>query len=157
MHWFFISWPEIVVLASAFATAYGWINVKALIKKKYSAITINGIGMIGGGILAFITSLLFEQWNPVPVYQWGPFLIGVLLLILIGNIITYNALAFLLNRFTPTFLTFMGFVTPLFAALYDWIFFGQMVSTGFFVTAFLVFVGLYIFYQEELREIHEPS
>jgi len=73
-------------------------------------------------------------------------------LILIGNIICYNLYGKLLHRYSATTLSFFGCTTPLFAALFGWFWLREEVSPWFYVTALLVGVGLYIFYQEELKE-----
>lgn len=150
---FFLSYAEIKILISAISSAYGWILVKQLVReRKYSTITVNGVAMLGGGIFALISSIFFEGWCPVPVTAWGPFFTQVLALIILANLISYNIFGSLMRVYSATFIAFVGFSTPLFAALYDFFFFGQKVPMSFFLTIMLVFIGLYIFYQAELRE-----
>jgi drug/metabolite transporter (DMT)-like permease len=85
--------------------------------------------------------------------MYAPHIIGLLgSMILIANIIFYNLYGYLLKKYTATFLSFVGFVTPLFAAFFEWFFFGTMVPHEFFLTVCIVGAGIFIFYQEELKQ-----
>ena len=148
---FHISLPEIAILISAVSACYGWILVKkAIVYQKYSPLFSNGIGMIGGGLLALITSLFLENWNPIPATNFGMMFFYAGLAIIIGNVLYYNSYAWLLQQYSATFLSFFGFTIPLFAAFYEWLFFGETVPWQFFLTSFIVAIGLYIFYKDEL-------
>ncbi len=149
--WFF-SWPELMLLVSVVAACIGWIIMKRLLRRGYSPILVNGVAMLGGGLLSFITSAATESWSPLPVYAWWPMLWHMALLILLANVFYYNFYGHLLRRYTATFLSFAGFVTPLFTALYDWLFFGTRVGTSFFATTACVAVGLWLFYQDEMSK-----
>ncbi len=148
-----ISLPEVVMLFAVGSAVYGWIMLRKLVKDgEYSPIMVNGVGMVGGGILALITSYFVEGWAISPIMQFWPFVRLTALIILVANILFYNFYGYLLTRYTATFLSFAGFTTPLFAALFGWLFLGEMVSWTFFLSLFVVFIGLYIFYQEELKQ-----
>lgn len=164
-HLGFVSVYELALIGSVISSAYGWIIMKNLINKGYSFIMINGIGMTGGGILALLLSLYKEglpMMKQVPVFsqtlvmRYGNcgesiIMLGVysLALILIANIICYNLYGYLLSRYSPTFLSFAGFMTPLFAALLGWLFLGEQVTWHFFATISLVIVGLYLFHEKK--------
>lgn len=161
----FLSWYEIALIASVTSSAYGWMVMKKLINKGYSFIIVNGIGMTGGGVLAFILSLVTEGQpilkkasvtipsvvNSHGVYAESLLMLGVysLSLIIIANIICYNLYGYLLSRYSATFLSFSGFMTPLFAALLGWIFLGEAVTWHFFATILLVICGLYLFHEKK--------
>lgn len=161
----FLSWYEIALITSVASSAYGWMIMKKLINKGYSFITINGIGMTGGGLLAFFASLIIEGKPELKIatitmpfiahtfgiYAEGIFMLCVygLALILIANIICYNLYGYLLTRYSATLLSFAGFITPLFAALLGWLFLGEKVTWHFFVTMILVLYGLYLFHERK--------
>lgn len=147
-----LSWPEIALLFAVFCSCYGWTGMRQLRKDNYSPITANGLGMIFGGIFALLTSLHTEQWNPVPVWQWRGFLEGSIYMMIVSNLLAYNLYSHLLRRFTVTFMSFAGFVTPLFASFYGWLFLQEQIKTSFFLSAGIVFCGLYLFYQQELQK-----
>lgn len=175
-HFLFLSVPEICLLISATASVYGWIVMKKLVvNKNYSPIFVNGIGMFFGGIAAFITSFLAEKKpllkcaidstksisrNNLSYSQWFCcswsnffiFMSYVLLLILVANIIFYNFYGFLLKKYTPTFLSLVGLLCPVFTALLGWVFLDETVSLVFFLSLAVVILGAYIFYLDELQE-----
>lgn len=172
-HFGFVSIYELALIGSVISSAYGWMVMKDLIHKGYSFIMINGIGMTGGGILALILSLYKEglpMMKQVPVFsqtlvmRYGSFGESIIMLaayslalIIIANIICYNLYGYLLSRYSPTFLSFAGFMTPLFAALLGWIFLGERVTWHFFATIGLVIVGLYLFHERKPIEFEEKG
>jgi drug/metabolite transporter (DMT)-like permease len=143
--------PEVVLFSSACFSAYAWFLVKDLMQRGYALVVINGISMLGGGVLSLITSLIV--YGPtIPVTNWHMFLLWVGLLILSANIIVYNLYGTLLRRYSITLLTFAGFLCPSFGALYEWLLTGKCVSWHYFVSLALVMTGLYVFYRQELSK-----
>lgn len=149
----FFSVPELVMLIAVAAAAYGWILLRELVKNRgYAIAQVNGMSMLGGGALSLLASFLTEPWHPVPVVAWQPFILYTLLMVLIAHIIYFNLYGYLLHYYTATFLSFAGFTCPLWAALFGWLFLGEAIAWQFFVAALAILVGLYLFYQEELRQ-----
>ena len=167
-----ISLPEIALLGAVASSAYGWLTMKKLMQANQSFVTVNGIGMLGGGMLAMISTLCLEgkPHLSMPAVKnsldilveraWGatcaPYLLFglyTIIMIVIANIICYNMYGYCLARFSPTLLSFAGFTTPLFAALFDWLFIGEAISWAFAFSAMLTFWGLYIFYSAEIENL----
>lgn len=149
--WVF-SWAELAVLTAAISSVYGWIVLKQLVKEhNYSPLMANGLSMLIGGFMALVNSAFVEGWNPTPVTEYLPFLECSLLLLVISNMICYNLYGVLLRKYTATFMSFAGFTTPLFTALFGWFWLGEVVSWPFYLSSGIVFVGLLLFYQEELK------
>ena len=143
---------ELCMFASMLLYSYSWIVARKLIKNEgYSAIHVNGITMLAGGILSLITSPFMDNWSPSPIMNMNGFL-SMLGLIIIANIFVYVGNMYLIRIYTVTFIKFLIFIDTLYVALYGWLFLGETVSWPFYTSVLLVFVGLYIFYQEELRE-----
>lgn len=163
-HIWFFSMPELVLFVAVISACYGWITTKHLVTiRGYSTIMVNGIAMLGGGILATIGAFLFEDtpWI-LPAAQplfglssHGYAIIAVIgyttFLIFIANVICFNLYSALLRHYSTTFISFAGFTTPIFAAFFDLLVFGQVVPISFVTTICLVAVGIYIFYQDELN------
>jgi drug/metabolite transporter (DMT)-like permease len=149
----FLSWAEISVMMAAICTVFGWVSMRKVVRDHgYSPMLANGWSMLIGGAMALSHSILTENWDPVPVTQWTPFLECFFLLFIISNMIGYNLYGYLLKRFTATFMSFAGFTTPVFCALWGWMFLGETVPFDFYISACIVFLGLYIFNQEELKQ-----
>ncbi len=149
----FLSLAEIAVMAAALSTVIGWILMRDLVfTRGCSAIMANGVSMFLGGLMALANSLLVEEWDPYPVDDWQVFAYTTLVMIVISNFICYNLYGHLLKKFTATFLSFAGFMTPVFAALYGVLLLGEVLDWGFITSACIVLLGLYFFYKEELMQ-----
>lgn len=152
------STAELAVFAAMLATVYGAILLQYIVRREhYSHLLANGTSMIGGGFITLATSLLAESWFPSPVTNWQPFLGWLLAIVLVSNVFCFSLNAELLKKHTATFMAFSGLIMPLFAAFFDWIAFGAIVSWHFYISMLLVFFGIYIFYKEEisLQELAE--
>lgn len=157
-HFLFLSWAEISVIAATICSVYGWILLRQLVKENnYSPLMANGLSMLIGGAMALTHSGLVEEWNPIPVTAFWPFLEIAVLLMIISNFIAYNLYGVLLRKYSATFMSFAGFTTPLFTALFGWFFLGETVSLPFYASAVIVFMGLALFHQEELRLGYKTS
>lgn len=160
----FFSWAELAVMLAAVCSVYGWILLKQLVNEdQLSPLTANGMSMFVGGVLALSHSLAVEDWQPFPVTNFPIYLECTLLLIVISNLICYNLYGALLKRYSAPFISFAGFVTPLFSALFGWLFLDEIVTWPFYLSFAIVFLGLVLFDQEELKQtyqvesISEPS
>jgi drug/metabolite transporter (DMT)-like permease len=151
----FLSWPEIAMMGASLCTVYGWVLLRLIVKdSSVSPMLANGASMLIGGLFALLHSYFVESWNPIPVTATGflPFIKGTLLLTLISNIICYNLYGMMLKRFTATFLSFMGLLSPIFASITSWIFLGESPSPLIFLSTAIVSVGLWLIYSAELRQ-----
>ncbi len=148
-----VSLPELAVMVAAAASSYGWILLRQLVKDEgFTPMVANGYSMLIGGIMALVHSYLVEPWHPIPVSEFAPFLKCTLLLIVVSNVLAYNLYGHLLKHFTATFLSFAGFMTPLITAFFGWLVLGETITVFFVASACIVFAGLLIFYQQELRK-----
>jgi drug/metabolite transporter (DMT)-like permease len=152
-HFLFFSWAELAVVAAALSSVYGWILLRKLVNdNQLSPMVVNGYSMALGGVMALVNSAALEDWDPIPVTEMMPFLQSAILLIVISNFICYNLYGHLLKTYSATFLSFAGFMTPLFAAFFGWLYLGEEVSWAFYASATVIFAGLLLFYSEELRQ-----
>lgn len=149
---FRFSIPEAMLFVAAFGCAYGWFLVKDLLEKGYTVIMINGISMFFGGLGALATSLIVEGIDPSPVFQLGPFLLWATLLLIVANIVVYNFHGWLIERYSIIFVSFAGFLAPIFGAIYGSYFLGEQITWHYFISFVMIFFALSIFYQDELAE-----
>lgn len=148
----FLSWAELALIGATITSVYGWILLRKLGKDEgMSPIMANGSSMCLGGLFALIHSLFIDSWAPTPITNYGQFFQGILLMIVISNLICYNLYGWLLKRFTATFLSFAGLMTPLFAAFFGWMFLKETVTWSFFLSVGIISLGLWLVYSEELR------
>jgi drug/metabolite transporter (DMT)-like permease len=154
----YISWPELAIIGCVVAQSYGWIIMRKLLRdKSYSPMMINGISMTMGGIIALGLSVPVEGFAPVD--HWAGFLFWLMLAILVSNIICTNLYGHLLRSYTATFLSFAGFLTVIFSAFYEWFgsllapdIFQRHITWHFYASCLVVFIGLYLFYKDELNQ-----
>ena len=145
-----ISWPELAIFGAVATAAWSWIVVRKLIRdKSYAPAMVNGLCMFVGGGLALITAFFVESCTPVGNFL--PFVGLLATIILISNIFCHNLYGYLLKHYSATFLSFCGFLTPLFTAFYSWVFLSEKVTWHFYASAGIVFIGLFIFYKDELK------
>lgn len=145
---------EFAVFIAGVSSVYGWILLKQIITRhKQSLILANGFAMLIGGTLATLHSYFSgESWSPIPVTNFEEYLVNTVIMCVTSNIICYNLYGHLLKRYTATFMSFAGLITPLFASLFGWYFLNEEM-TWHFVFSFLLFsIGLSLFHKDELRE-----
>lgn len=156
----FISWPEINMIIASFATSYGWIIMRQLINKlkidsqsqnfsDYMLIFLNAASMLTGGLISLGFSFILEdRSNLVNINQ--SFIFNLIGVILISNIICYNLYAYLLKKYSATLISFIGFIEPIFAAIYGYLLLQETISIRFVLASTIVIAGLYVFYSEDL-------
>lgn len=149
----FLSWPSIAMIGAALASVYGWVLLRLVVKdSEVSPLMANGSSMLFGGLIALGHSFFAESWNPTPIQSFTPFLGWTLVMALISNVLCYNLYGMLLKKFTATFLSFMGLLSPIFASLHGWIFLSEIPSPLIFLSTAIVSSGLWIVYAAELKQ-----
>ena len=150
------SLAECAVLGAVLSSVIGWILLRQLVHHNGCPPSVaNGYSMLFGGVLALIQSAFVEDWNPIPVTDYSVWVKSTLFLIIISNIVCYNLYGRLLKHFSPTFMAFAGLSTAIFTAFFGWIFLGEHVTMWLFVSLVIVFVGLLIFYFEEIKGLEK--
>ncbi|MCX6988852.1 MAG: DMT family transporter [Chlamydiae bacterium] len=151
----FLSWPTLAIIAAALFSVYGWVLLRVLVKDtEVSPLVANAASMFLGGMFALIHSSFADSWNPIPVMpgHFTDVLQGILIMTLISNIICYNLYGMMLKKYTATFLSFLGLLSPIFASINGWIFLGEIPSWTVFSSTAIVSLGLWIVYQAELKQ-----
>ena len=148
------SLAELAILGAVFFSVYGWILLKKIISQyQHSPLLANGVSMTIGGILSLLHSYLSgEAWQPLPITAVQPFVINSLIMCVISNLICYNLYGYLLKRFTATFMSFAGLITPFFASIYGYIFLHEIISWHFVASIIMFSLGLLLFYRDEIRQ-----
>lgn len=151
----FFSWPELAIVGAAMFSVYGWVLLRVIVKKHtISPIVANGSSMLIGGMFALAHSFFIDSWAPTPIETGfvGSFFKSIFLMTFISNIVCYNLYGYMLKKYTATFLSFVGLLSPIFASLTSWILLGEMPSLVILGSTCIVCIGLYIVYQAELKQ-----
>ncbi len=149
---FEVHWSYLLLGLAVMSGALGWTLVRVLLRRGYSVLHINGFAMLVSGVASLICSYIWEPYAQLPLEELDQFLLLLITVIVLSNVIFYNAYAYLLRFYTATLLSFVGFLTPLCTSIYDWYLLDIHVSAEFYVAIVIVAYGIYIFYQEELRQ-----
>jgi drug/metabolite transporter (DMT)-like permease len=146
-----ISNYELAVIFAVAAYCFGWVYLRRLIKGyHYAPVTVNGYIFVIGGLMSFLAALIFETWEPIT--NTTSFWCYFSLFVIMGNLIANTLYTTLFKYYTVTFISFAGLTTPLFAAIYGYFFLGEVITMQLLISMVIVACGLYIFYQEELRQ-----
>ncbi len=151
----FLSLPTLSVMAAVLFSVYGWILLRVNLKNtEISPLMANGISMLFGGALALIHSFFADTWSPIPIQAGhsGEVIRGVIIMTGLFNIVCYNLYGLMLRKYTATFLSFMGLLSPIFASLNGWLFLGEPLSWTIFLSTFIVSSGLSLVYYAELKQ-----
>jgi len=155
LSFFHISLPEVAVILATIFSVYGWVLLRLLVKENsVSVLTANGFGMLLGGIFALVHSYFFDIWAPTPIVSNNNFAFfkSVVLITLISNVLCYNLYGFLLKRFTATYMSFIGLLSPIFASFSEWLLLKKSPSPIILFSSFIILFGLWIVYKEELKQ-----
>lgn len=151
----FFSLADLGMLGAIFFYVYGWIFLQVIIKKQsLSPLYANGYSMLFGGVMALVHSFFIDSWQPLPMASDKYFTVfmQVACIAIISNIICYNWCGFMLRRFSATFLSFCELFTCIFVSVPSWFLLHEKPSLIIFVSTGVVFFGLFITYQGEIRQ-----
>jgi drug/metabolite transporter (DMT)-like permease len=139
-----------IVLISMIFFCLGWIFFKKLIHTgEHNIQLLNGVAMIIGGITSTAFALLLHG-KELFFISFSDNFMPLLVLFVFASLLTYTLYAYLLEHFSPTFISFAGFLEPAFAMLYGMLFFGYTLQVVDLIGFLILFAGLYIFYRQEL-------
>lgn len=153
--WKFLSLPSLALMGAALASVYGWVLLRLAVKQsEISPFMANGTSMLLGGAMALVHSFFVDSWSPIPIERGHVFDVTKIILILtfLSNIVCYNLYGMMLKRYTATFLSFMGLLSPIFASFAGWIFLREPISWTIFFSTAIVSTGLWIVYRAELKQ-----
>ena len=151
----FFTLADLAVVGAALFSVYGWVLLRLLVKgQEMSPILANGVSMVLGGMMALLQSFFMDSWNPWPVSSGNflPFFGIVAAMTITSNIICYNLYGYMLKKFTATFMSFAGLLSPIFASINGWILLGEKPSMIIFGSTAIVLIGLWIVYRTEIKQ-----
>lgn len=140
-----------LAFASIFAVIGNLIFKDVMDRKACHFLFASSMSMFIGSILHFTTSLLVEEWNPIPVNDIYGFLLWGSLLTISSNVISYTVYGKLLEKYTASLMSFAGMLIPVFSTISGMIFLGEAFEWYIVPSLILIGIGLYIFYAQELK------
>jgi drug/metabolite transporter (DMT)-like permease len=147
-----INFGDVAMFIATVTAMFGWVLLRHLVTDlSMHPLVANAWSMFFGAIACLVHAGVTDSWNPVPVSNPSGFLLGVIALIVISNIICSSMYSYLLKRFTVTFLSLAGMSSPLFAALWGWMFFHEPLIWEHLIGGGVMAIGLLIVYVEEIK------
>ncbi len=139
--------PLLAALGYIIINRYGWIRMTEVAASgNYSVSQIVSLMTFIGALFSLGTSAVTELYCTSFSCLFSFSLLGMLgYVMVISTLVCSQAYTSLLKDYSVTFLSLTEFLTPLFVALYGWLFLHERVTWHFFVSALLVIVGLFIF------------
>lgn len=148
-----ISLPELVLIGAMTSACYAWFVVRALMRRGYGITLINGIAMGIGGLFCIPTVMYAEPNAVAHVTSWSSFIGWLSVLIFLSHIVSYNLYSYLLSRYSITFMTFCGFLCPLFSTLFGAIWLGEVITWHYGAALAGITVGLVIFSRGKVKAL----
>ncbi|MES2200125.1 MAG: DMT family transporter [Chlamydiota bacterium] len=151
----FLSLPTLAIMGAVLASVYGWVLLRVNLKNtEVSPLMANGTSMLFGGTIALIHSFFIDSWSPLPIAQGHTSeVMGIVVIMtLLFNVLCYNLYGMMLRRYTATFLSFVGLLSPIFASLSGWLFLGEPLSWTILLSTGIVSSGLSLVYYAELKQ-----
>ncbi len=143
-----LSLPELVLFGSILTGAYAWFLVRKLMRKGYSPILINGIAMVMGGTMALAHGWFTYGFYPLAPGTFLPFMGYIMLLILIGNVVYFNAYAWMIQKYGITEVAIFGFLSPVFGGFFGWLFLGEQITWHYVVSLAGIAYGMRLFFKK---------
>lgn len=131
-----------VIFICMLSWAYGSLFVaKADFPKNYFINT--GYQMLTGGIMLFISSVLFGETWSWPSEWSQPVQISMLLLIIFGSIVAFTAFNFLLRSVSPEKVATSTYVNPIIAMFLGYYLLNEKITEQSIIAAVVLLTGVY--------------
>lgn len=143
---------SIICFVAVVFFAYGWIVMKRFLKNfaDHPIEIVNGFAMLVGGCISFLLFVVFNKFDMLAMHFTAEFPI-LMTAFVVSSLLTYMIYAYLLKEYSATFIAFAGFLEPVFGMLYGAAYTGHQITYISIGALFVLFLGLYLFYREELR------
>ena len=147
-----ISWPELAIFIATIMHALSMTSKRVLMhENNYWPVQVNALCFLGSGIVACLfIALNYPLYNPSSS-DLPTITSYILITTFISKVVCSTLYMHLMKYYSTTLLAFMDYWYLLFVAFWSWLFFGEQVTLHFWLSAFIIFFGQYLFYREELQ------
>lgn len=149
---FVISGGELFAMLSAVCAAGSFILLqKELHNQKIPPSYTSAITLFVGGVCALVNSYFTEMPFSERIYSniFSLYVISLFIIIVLATIFWSYINCYLSKWYKASFLSFVGFTVPLFAAVFERFLFSRSVGWNFYLSLIFIAIGLYLFYKSE--------
>ncbi|RDB31576.1 DMT family transporter [Candidatus Similichlamydia laticola] len=141
------SFPEIVMFLAVLSGAAGWIYFKKLLKEGHCPHFLNAAMMFTAGLLSWalcgFLGVSTKIEHPKAIF------VALASSLFFSNFVFYTLYSAALQHSSPTFLALLGQFTPLFAAFYTKVWFGEAFPENFLRSVFVTIFATLLFHRED--------
>lgn len=141
---------ELLILGLFFGAmciaTYSWLSIKKYIRKGYPLSYVNGMIMTIAGFMSLFCFIVLHAYSHQQTIVLTKICLYGSAVALLGNILGFGLLSFMLQRFSLTFIAMMQGTMPFFGALYEYLLYGTIMSGQAFVCLLLTLVSIGVFY-----------
>jgi drug/metabolite transporter (DMT)-like permease len=106
---------------------------------------LSALSLLAGSILLLLTGTVAGEWRGFSLSSVTPrSWVALAYLILFGSVITFTAYNWLLEHFSPTFVSTHTYINPIVAVLLGWLWAGESLSWNVIIAATLVIVAVFL-------------
>ncbi len=133
---------SIIVIFSVVIGSYPNVYVKSK-KNPYDPLVLTANSILIGAICFSISATVFHEWSDM---EWNLKNIGsAAYLGMFGSAVAFAIYYSMLKHISVIKLSFVTFITPIFASLIGWLFLGEMITLQEIYGMMLIFLGLLIY------------
>jgi len=146
------SLPELAAFGAVAIGRYGWMRAQITMKRdRYTPPELNGLMMLTSGIIALTISYFVDDIGFAQIPLTASFISLLAYTIIIGNVVAYTMYAQFLKAYSANFVSLAGFSVPIFVTLYGKIFLDEAITLNLVISALLILVGVFIFFNDEIK------
>jgi len=141
-------WHMLAVFAGATIAGFGTITLK--LGPRQAPIPVNGIASLVGAVFCFGISFAMGESHAIP--STAAQIVPVLYLAVLGSVVAFTLLAWLVNHWDPTNIAFISVVNPVFAVTLGALVRHEQVGASLVAGALLVMTGVVLAAVSDRRE-----
>ena len=139
---------DLAIIISILSFAYGWIIIRRLIvNHNYSPVMVNGITMLSAGLIALTISAFTESMTITG--NITEFVLLLISIIIISNLCAHTLYAWLLKKYSLTFIQLCSFTAPLLIHSGHIIMGTQTVSLSYLIACVIIAISIGLFFIAE--------
>lgn len=138
------------IVVSVLSFVYGWLLIAQRLREyNDNVVVLNGICMLGAGLLGFTFSYIHEvQPYVADISSFIPLLLGI---IVISNLFTHNLYAVCVKKYGLSLVQLASLVAPMFSALIASVAANKLPSISLLTSTVITLSSCYLFYSDQCK------
>jgi len=146
---------DALMLGAVIAAGWAYFLISRVIEEGYGILQSNALIMLLGGVMSFVTWLVFYDFTAAASILWWPFIGYSAMVAVIVNVIGLSLQNFLIVRYPIAFLALSSCITPMTSSVIGVYVLGEAWRAEYTIAATCIMLGLLLFYYEELQKLYK--